>query len=138
MHVRNNVIVARGGTTPLLEVSSGQLNGSVDLRFQGNNWFTGTSSPRWMWGPTSYYSLNAWRTATGQEMVGTTSVGRNLDPQLVSPGSEAAGHRLRSASPMVDAGVSLSQFGVSNGGRDYFGGPAPRGTAPDIGAHELR
>jgi hypothetical protein len=138
VHFRNNVVVARGGTTPLLELGAGQVAGSVDLRFQGNDWWTGASSSRWMWGSTSYWSLTEWRTATGQERVGSTAVGRNVDPRLVAPGPTATGHRLQSSSPLVDAGLSLSQFGIDPGGRDHFGAPAPEGPAPDIGAHELR
>jgi len=40
---------------------------------------------------------------------------------------------------MIDAGLDLpARFGLDAGGRDFFGHPAPRGTNPDIGAHELR
>jgi hypothetical protein len=46
--------------------------------------------------------------------------------------------RLGSSSPMVDAGLDLSSFGIAAGGRDYFGGTAPRGARRDVGAHELR
>jgi hypothetical protein len=69
--------------------------------------------------------------------VGTTAVGLSSNPLLAS-GTGADRARLTSASPMVDAGLDLSTFGISAGGRDFFGGAAPKGARRDVGAHELR
>ena len=136
VHLRNNVFSTSGGVG-LVEVTSSQLSGSSDLRFQGNDWWAGGATPRFVWGGTTYTSLTSWR-GTGQETVGTTNVGLSTDPQL-SPGSSGADRaRLQGTSPMVDAGLDLSSFGVSAGARDHFGGTAPLGARRDVGAHELR
>jgi hypothetical protein len=70
--------------------------------------------------------------------VGTTNVGLSSNPLLASGSGGADRARLTSSSPMVDAGLDLSTFGVAAGSRDYFGGSAPKGPRRDVGAHELR
>jgi hypothetical protein len=137
VHLRNNVFSTSGGVG-LVEVTGTQLVGSTDLRFQGNDWYAGGATPRFVWGGSTSTSLTAWRNGTGQEKVGTTNVGLSSDPLLTPGGSGAGRARLQSASPMVDAGLDLSSFGVSAGGRDHFGGTAPLGVRRDVGAHELR
>jgi hypothetical protein len=136
VHLRNNVFVTSGGVG-LVEVTGTQLAGSSDLRFQGNDWFAGGATPRFVWGGATYTSLTAWRNGAGQEKVGTAAVGLSSDPVL-STGSGADRARLTSSSPMVDAGLDLASFGLSAGGRDFFGGAAPQGARRDVGAHELR
>ena len=98
----------------------------------------GGATPRFVWGGSSYSSLAAWRTGTGQEKVGTTNVGLSGDPQLTSGGAGAGRARLASSSPMVDAALDLASFGIDAGPRDHFGGAAPKGARRDVGAHELR
>jgi len=137
VHVRNNIVSTTGGVR-LLEVTSDQLAGSSDLKFQGNDWYPSGASPRFTWGGTTYTSLSGWRTGTGQEKVGTTAVGLTSNPLLVNPTGGDTGAKLQSSSPMVDAGLDLSQFGISPGSRDYFGGPSKLGARPEVGAHELR
>jgi hypothetical protein len=137
VHLRNNVFTTSGGVG-LVEVTSAQLAGSSDLKFQGNDWYAGGGTPRFVWGGSSYTSLSGWRTGTGQEKVGTTNVGLNADPLLSSGSAGDDRARLTSSSPMADAGLDLSSFGVNAGSRDYFGGTAPKGARRDVGAHELR
>ncbi len=137
VHIRNNVFSTSGGVG-LVEVTATQLSGSSDLRFQGNDWYAGGATPKFVWGGSSYSSLTAWRSGTGQEKVGTTNVGVSSNPLLSSGSGGADRARLQSSSPMVDAGLDLSSFGVNAGSRDYFGGAAPRGPRRDVGAHELR
>jgi hypothetical protein len=137
VHLRNNVFTTSGGVG-LVEVTSAQVAGSSDLKFQGNDWYAGGGTPRFVWGGSSYTSLSGWRTGTGQEKVGTTNVGLNADPLLSSGSAGDDRARLTSSSPMADAGLDLSSFGVNAGSRDYFGGTAPKGARRDVGAHELR
>jgi hypothetical protein len=62
------------------------------------------------------------------------------NPQFVNPGSGGIGldtldgYRLRPSSPCVDAGLKMDQ----NGGRDFWGNPAPQGAGLDLGAHEFQ
>jgi hypothetical protein len=136
VHLRNNAFATSGGVG-LVEVTSDQLAGSSDLRFQGNAWFAGGATPRFSWGAAAYTSLTAWRNGTGQEKVGTTAVGLSSNP-LLAGGSGMDRARLTSSSPLVDAGLDLATFGVNAGPRDAYGGPAPLGARRDVGAHELR
>ncbi len=136
VHLRNNVIATSGGVG-LVEVTSAQLSGSSDLRFQGNAWWAGGATPRFVWGASSLTSLGAWRTGTGQEKVGTTAVGLGVDPRLSLGASGRDRARLQPGSPLLDAGLDLSAFGIAAGPRDHFGGAAPRGARRDVGAHEL-
>jgi hypothetical protein len=61
-----------------------------------------------------------------------------VDPQLEAPGegtdgmATVAGYRLRDTSPCRGAGCIVP----ANGGRDFWGGPLPEQTPPDIGAHQ--
>ena len=137
LHFRNNILYATA-TIPLLGTANSQLGATADIRFEGNDWYQEGADGTFLWGGVRYGSLAAWRTATGQETVGSTAVGTAVNPGMVSPGGGVAGARLSSGSPVVDAGLDLSAFGISSGGRDVFGGGAPLGPRPDIGAHELR
>jgi hypothetical protein len=95
-----------------------------------------------------YSSLDAWRSARGQEMLDGTAVGMEADPLLVAPGgggtigdttrlATLSAYRLQSGSPCADSGLDiLSLFGIAPGDRDFYGNGLPEGPAFDIGAHE--
>jgi hypothetical protein len=148
VHIRNNIIITTN-TTRLVEVTPTQLDGAIDLRFENNAYFSTSATPRYTWGTVTYTSLAAWRTATGQETIGSTPVGFEGDPMLKSAGfaptiDDAAAidrieaYRLRPGSRAIDGGLNLSSlFGVSTGTHDYYGGATPQGGAYDIGAHEF-
>jgi hypothetical protein len=145
VHLRNNILQTTGGL-PLVEVTTGQLAGAADLRFQGNDYFSATGFAV-RWGSTTYSSLAAWRTA-GQEMNGSTAVGRTDDPMLTAPGAGGTlddatrletldAYRLKAGSPLVDAGLNLaSMFAIDSAGADFYA--TVLAGAPDIGAHEVR
>jgi hypothetical protein len=57
---------------------------------------------------------------------------------MVGPGNGPGSYRLLPGSPLADAGLPASRFTPGAELRDYFGGDAPRGSAPDVGIHELR
>jgi regulation of enolase protein 1 (concanavalin A-like superfamily) len=147
LHFRNNIVVTKG--VRAVEVSSDQLNGATDLRFENNLYFGSGSAPRFIWGATTYSGLAAWRTATGQERLGGRDVGIQADPLLTWPGGGVSigdggaldrleGYQIRSGSPSIDAGLSLaSSFGINPGGRDYYGTSTPQWAGMDIGAHEF-
>lgn len=149
VHVRNNIFYAAGGVTAL-SVSADQINGAVDLRFEGNNYFGGGTAPRITWGNTTYSGIGPWRTASTQEMLAGVAVGSQVDPRFTAPGSggtigdadllsSLTAYRLLATSPMVDRGLDLTAlFRLSVGPTDFFGGALPFGPAYDAGAHERR
>lgn len=146
VHVRNNIFVTTG--LPVIDVSAAALAGAVDLRFEGNDYYAGGSTPAVLWGGTSFAGLAAWR-ATGQETLSGAATGLSVDPQLTAAGAGPSfgdanqlasldAYRLRATSPLADAGLDLqSRFGLSTGTSDFYGGHLGLGSGFAIGAHEL-
>jgi hypothetical protein len=143
LHVRNNIIYTTGGTPSVIVNTAGS-----GMLFQGNDYWTGSSSAinlRWL-GKT-YNTLSAWRSATGQEKVGSAVVGTSVAPLLTSPGkagtlnnadnlSTVTQYKLWSGSPLIDNGVDLWAMGV-NPTHDYYGDAVTQGKTFDIGADEV-
>jgi hypothetical protein len=131
-------------------VSADQLNGAIDLRLEGNNYFAGGAAPKILWGNTNYAGLAPWRTATGQEMLGGVAVGQQSDPQFVNAGgggtignadqlANLVAYKLQPTSPLVNTGLDLMQrFGVGAGTKDFYSASIAFGTGFDLGAHEWR
>ena len=104
------------------------------LNLQGNDYYAANGSIKILWGTTTFTSLNAWRSATGQEKLNGGPVGLSVNPQLVNAGGQsAASYKLQSGSPMINAGLDFANLGT----RDYFGGSVPQGSGRDVGAHEF-
>ena len=149
VHVRNNIFYATGGLK-VLSVSADQINGAVDLRFEGNVYYAAGATPSIRWGNTTYAGLNAWRTATTQELLGGVPVGGQVNPSWANPGgggtignadllNTLTAYRLAAGSAVIDRGLNLSQrFGLNAGSADFFGGSIAYGADYDIGAHEWR
>lgn len=144
VHFRNNIFQVTGGLR-LIEVSSGQSG----LLFQGNDYFSSGADFQISWYGKSYLSLADWRSATGQEQIKGTDVGLKVDPKLLAPGNGGTlnnaklldtlnVYRLQSSSPLIEAGLNLTQlFGIDPGTRDYYGNTLPQRAAFDVGAHEV-
>ena len=146
VHIRNNIIRTKTGV-PLLQVSAAAVGSAVDLRFQGNDWYTSGGTFKFKWGTPTYGSLSAWRTATGAERVGTDAVGTSADPLFVGGDAPTLGNTARldelrnyyglsAGSTIVDKGLNLTGFGVTPSPVDFTGNPTPNGAAPDPGAFE--
>jgi hypothetical protein len=89
------------------------------------------------WLANTYTGLDGptgWRTATGQEMLGSTQVGQNIDPQLANPGQTSAPtgnpdflqvqlttYSLLPGSPLSRAGLNLTSLGVAWDPYNYAG-----------------
>jgi hypothetical protein len=99
---------------------------------QGNNYYTPAGfSVKWI--ATNYTSLSAWRTATSEELIGSTPTGYAVNPVLVAPTASptvtnpsvltgANGLKLQSSSPLTKVGLNLnSSFGTNVGTQDYWG-----------------
>lgn len=144
VHVRNNIFQVTGGLR-LIEVSSGQSG----LLFQGNDYFSSGADFQIGWYNTTYFSLTDWRATTGQEHVGAKDVGLSVEPKLRTPSKGGTlnnaklldtldAYRLQSSSPLIEAGLNLTQlFGIDPGTRDYYGNRIPQRGAFDVGAHEF-
>jgi hypothetical protein len=137
--MRNNILMTANGKA----LVSGSPPTSA-LVFQGNlYWASGSTVSI-----AGYSSLDAWRTATGQEKVGGNASGMLLNPLLTNPGAGVtigdtskldtlAGYKLQGGSPCIETGLNLqSLFSINPGTRDYYGNSLPQGAALDIGAHE--
>ncbi|MEO6443795.1 MAG: right-handed parallel beta-helix repeat-containing protein [Gemmatimonadaceae bacterium] len=147
VHVRNNIFYAAGGL-PVLWVSSGQLTGAVDLRFQMNDYFADAAPPVFAWGATTYSGLASWRIGSGQEMLGTVKLGGQRDPEFLAPGGGGTignadllhtltAYQLESSSLLINRGLNLlAHFGISPGMHDFWGVSIAQGSGFDIGAHE--
>ncbi len=86
-------------------------------------------------------TIEEWATATGQEKIGDTVVGKYVDPKVINPGTANLtdptklatldAYKLMPDSPCVGAGLVIKD----NGGRDFWGTKLPEGK-PTIGAFE--
>lgn len=114
--IRNNIFAVQGQSPVVLAPALG----TSAVRLQGNDHRTaGAAVVRW--GGTSYGSLAAWRSATGQELLDGRTTGTGDDP-MFTDGSGAAGLRLTAGSPLRTSGLDVrSLFGTSPGPRDFYG-----------------
>jgi len=148
VHFRNNIFQTTGGVT-LVEVTPDQLNGGIDLKFQGNAYWSTGGTFRIMYGLSTFSTISSWRTSKSQEVVGTMKVGFQGDPQLTAPGGATAiyntdflstmtAYKLKSTSPLINTGLNLKAlFAVDPGTRDFWGDTLPRGAGYDVGADEV-
>ncbi len=149
LHIRNNALYTTGGLNVVI-VSSDQLNGAVDLRFEGNTYYAGGSTPKFMYGSTTYAGLVPWRSASGQERVNGVATGMQRDPAFTAPGGGGTignadqlgtltAYRLKATSPLIDRGLDLGAlWGTPVGSVDYWSQTLMAGKAYDVGAHEWR
>jgi hypothetical protein len=146
-HFRNNIIQTTGGV-PLVYVKNTQLDGAEDLLYQNNSYYSTGGNFSIKWGSSTYNSLDSWRSATGQEKVGSLNVGLISDPQLSDPGTGGTigntavlnaltAYKLKSTSPLINKGLDLqTAFAVNPGTSDFYGNTIPLNGSFDIGAHE--
>ncbi len=147
INVRNNIFQTTS-SDPMITITSGQLNGATNLKFQQNDYYPTGSSFKIIWGGTTYTSLSAWQTATNQEKNGTTKTGSTSNPLLTSPGKggtignpanlvNLSAYKLKSSSPMINTALDLNTFGISPGAQDFYKISTPRGGGYDVGANEF-
>jgi hypothetical protein len=133
VHVRNNIFVTTGGV-PLVVYDGG----GTDLLFQGNCYSPSGAPWAVNWNGTTFSLLGGKQgfRSTGQEMLNGQHVGYQGNPELVNPGVNAAGCMLKQLSPMLGAGLDLSQFGIawdpSGFASDPFLGPYFDSTPTDF------
>jgi hypothetical protein len=126
--IRNNIFIFAG------ELISG---GSKRGRFENNIYWPVDDRDLIFDGRRS---IEEWASATGQEKIGDTVVGRYIDPKLIKAGTAALtgpmklaalrAYKLKSDSPCIGAGLPIKD----NGGRDFWGNKLLEGQKPTIGA----
>jgi hypothetical protein len=148
VQIRNNIFYTTGGTK-LISVTTAVIDHAVNLKFNGNAYYSGGGSFKIQWGDmTTYGSLTSWRNATGQEKSSGTATGYQGDPKLVAVGTggtkgnadllgSLSGYKLRSTSPLINRGVSPPTV-LAAALLDFFGDTTPQGGKYDIGADEVR
>ncbi|HYE18242.1 MAG TPA: hypothetical protein VEA69_07345 [Tepidisphaeraceae bacterium] len=148
--IRNNIFQTTGGQM-LADVQARHTN----LQIQGNDWWsTGAAFSAKVMAKV-YTSFSAFVTGTGHEKLGTTVVGKNLDPRMVNPGavvtvgnpdaleSSLGDFKLQATSPLRGAGLNVwARFAINPGSRDLFGTALPTDPAAmsafayGVGAHQ--
>jgi hypothetical protein len=144
VHIYNNIFYTTGGVTTAYIAYAG-----TGLLFQGNDYWTGSASAITVnWLGTVYNTLPAWQAATGAEVLNGNAVGEAVDPQFTNPGNGGTlasadqlptltAYRLAASSPLIDAGVNLSNIGLTPApSADFYGDAVPQGSGFDVGAIE--
>jgi hypothetical protein len=119
IHVRNNILMTTGGVPVVSWDGTG-----TDLLFQGNDYWSGNAPLSIQWDGTTYHTLNAWRAATGEEMLGGERVGLHASPGLADAGGGGiignadrlvtlTAYELRRNSALARVGLDLAVFGVA-------------------------
>jgi hypothetical protein len=141
--VRNNIFQTTGAVQ-LVRVPS-NTSGCV---MQGNSYWSSGSTFKVRWGATTYSSLAAWSSATGQEKVNGTASGIQADAQFADTTTGVTfndpqqltnlkRYKLKSASALVDKGLNLKAlFGTNIGTRDFWGNSLANKTTFHIGAYQ--
>jgi hypothetical protein len=148
VHIRNNIFVTAGNTA-LISVTATQLAGAIDLKFQGNTYFSQTASFRILWGNSTYTSIKQFRAFAGEETIKSSGVGFAGDPLLMNPGgggtignadklATLTAYRLQSNSLCINKGLNLQRTWLINPGtHDFWDTTLPQGGAYDVGACEV-
>jgi hypothetical protein len=129
----NNIFYAQTGA---YMINTHTFNQSTST-YAGNDYYGGGQIA---WNGTTYSTMAAWQTATGQEKIGGSNVGLTSNPQLTNPGgggttngynpSALTAYELVHGSPMIGAGINLStQFSINPGVLDYYSDTIPNGGA---------
>ena len=134
--IRDNIFESDGSRM----IASSYPFSLAQVTLQGNDYHVPDAAP-WQvnWGSDTFGSLDGWSAQTGQESVGSTPVGLDLDPDLIlapPPGWDPTHTPVpapRTSSPIMGRSLDLrTRFGVNQGPMDYFG--APLGSSTTAGA----
>jgi hypothetical protein len=134
---RNNILVG--------SASGSLVSTGAGLIYQGNCYW----SLKGGFNIGGYTSLQAWSNATGQEKVNNQLVGIQGDPLLSNPANyekltdptqlpSLTAFLLSSNSPVINKGLTLSNFSIQAGSRDFYCNATPHGGSYDIGAQEFQ
>jgi hypothetical protein len=140
----NNIFYTTGGV-PLIITPPGYT-----AKFAGNIYWSSGSTFSIKYSGTNYSSLNAWRSATGNEIVNGNNTGFNTDPQLINPGLGGTigfGNSLNTLNAYkIQSGQSSASntaldlntlFGINVGNSDFWGTMLPGGSNNSIGGNQF-
>lgn len=120
----------------------------TNIKVFNNLYHLASGTPAFVQQSTTYTTLAAWRTATGNERLNSTDYGLFADPLLYSPATagvigdttrlDTLTHfRPRPGSPAFTAGLApATVYGYTAPTRDYYGDPVASGTPAALGAAE--
>ncbi len=140
----NNIFITTGGV-PLINIPA-----NYSANFTGNIYWTSGGSFHINYQGIDFASLSAWRTASGNEVMGGKNTGNNSDPLLSNAGSGGTigfGNSLMSlnaykiqstSSPAYHTALDLSSlFAINPGLTDLWTTILPGGNSNDLGANQL-
>jgi hypothetical protein len=146
VRVRNNIFFVNAGI-PLVYIAAGQTSAS----FLGNDYWANGAPVSIIDSGVTYPSVAAWRTATGQEKIGSTLTGASVDAHFLARNqgpsvnnadlleSLVYAYRLAASSPVLTTGLDLhARFGTVVGTRDFYGNTLPSSGAFAVGACQVR
>lgn len=143
--VYNNIFIGTRGKKLVLIP-----NPESGWSFKNNCYYNYGDKVEIVWGNKTYKSLNAWRAATGQEMMNETVLGFEIDPGLIDAGhggtigdalqlGTLGAYKLKQTSPLIDSGLDIKAvFGIDPGPHDYYGNAIPVKGKFDVGAAEYK
>jgi hypothetical protein len=137
--IYNNIFQTTGGAA-LVNIPAG-----YKAYFAGNLYWSSGANFKIAYQGTNYNSIAAWRTATGNEKMGSTATGITADPFLMSPGMSTilypsatfslSSYKLLPGSAAINSALNLSTFGINIGTHDFYNTNLAWANK-DIGAHE--
>jgi hypothetical protein len=142
--VRNNIFQTTGGREVVINRATDAI-----IRFEGNNYWASGATPKFIWPGGTYTSLEAWRSATGQETLNGIATGLYTNPELKDPGKGVNignpqmlytlhGYELKETTSLTGKGLNLTAlFGTNTGTRDFFGNSIMQRSDLTVGAHQL-
>jgi len=132
-----------------VDIVSAQDTKFSTLLFAGNSYYALNNTFSINWGGWKYSSLDAWRKASNQEVIGGQIVGIEGNPLMwdIGNGPELqlpqqlhliTAYRLLANSPLVNAGLNLGKlFKINIGSHDFIDLPLSQNSTVDIGAIAL-
>ena len=134
LYFTNNIFVTTGGAQ-LINAPAEFINGSSNVNFAGNVYYSSGAATHINYDGKAYSSLAAFQAGTGQEKVNGKAVGSAANPMLVAAGKAGlsptistniatytADYQLQADSPVTTAGVSLQSVrGITLSGTDLYG-----------------
>ncbi len=119
--IANNIFTTESG--PIVATAAPLPESSVELK--DNDYYSVRSPWQVIWGSTTYGSLAAWQSGTGQETVNGQPTGFAVAPQLTEPvfglstsnpddSAAVRGFELETGSPLIGAGLAPASLGVES------------------------
>jgi hypothetical protein len=110
--IRDNIFALSAGATVLID--AGERTSPWNLLADHNVYLMAGSGPRWSYDGAEYSSIDAWRSAIGEEQNSQVA-----DPQFVDPAS--ADFRLQAGSPALTASSTAGAVGAYVDGDEIIG-----------------